>query len=96
MEQYQSFKCGEVRVKELSPKLKAIQQEMAANNRRALQRYKQEGLKKVEIYPAFDDKTCQHCKAAAGVYPIGKVPSLPIQDCSNPKGCRCTYIPIVE
>jgi hypothetical protein len=83
-------------VKELSLKQKAIQQEIAANNKRNLQQYKRLGVKKVEIYPAFDDKMCPHCKAAAGVYPIDKVPSLPIQDCSNPKGCRCTYISVVE
>jgi hypothetical protein len=83
-------------VKEPSPKQKAIRQEIAANNRRALQQYKRLAVKKVEIYPAFDDKMCPQCKAAAGVYPVDKVPSLPIQDCSNPKGCRCTYIPVVE
>jgi len=75
---------------------KLVQEEMADNNRRALKSYKQEGVKKVEIYPAQDDKTCSYCKAAAGIYPINKVPLLPLQDCSNPKGCRCTYTPVVE
>ena len=76
-------------------KNKTVQEEMADNNKRALKSYKQEGVKKVEIYPAQDDKTCSYCKAAAGIYPINKVPLLPIQDCSNPKGCRCTYTPVV-
>jgi ssDNA-binding Zn-finger/Zn-ribbon topoisomerase 1 len=77
-------------------KAKAIQEEIAANNKATLKQYKQEGLKKVEIFPALDDNTCSICKAAAGVYPIGKVPLLPIANCTNPNGCRCTYLPVVE
>ena len=73
-----------------------IRTEMAANNKRALKQYKTEGLKRVEIYTAQDERCCPTCAKAAGVYPIDKALTLPIRGCTNPNGCRCTYLPVVD
>ena len=75
-------------------KSKAIRAEIKAANRASLRRYKKEGMTHVELYPAPD--ACEECVALAGVYPITKVPLLPISRCRNPKGCRCTYLPVIE
>jgi len=77
-------------------KAEAIKREIAANNRAALESYKSNGISKVEILPALDERTCDKCIAIAGVYPLKKVPKLPYEYCTNPDGCRCTYIPVVE
>ena len=40
---------------------------------------------------AKDEKTCEKCKAIAGIYKIGTAPLLPIH-CR----CRCCYVPVVK
>lgn len=75
----------------------AIQKEMAANRQASLASYKESGVvEKVEVYPALDDYLCPVCKAAAGVYPIDKAPSLPISGCTSDMGCRCCYLPVID
>jgi hypothetical protein len=36
---------------------------------------------------------CPACQQLAGTYPKDKVPSLPIEYCSEPNGCRSYYLP---
>jgi hypothetical protein len=36
---------------------------------------------------------CPGCQRLAGTYPKEAVPSLPIDSCSHPLGCRSYYIP---
>lgn len=75
-------------------KAKAIRADIVDANLAALRRYKGEGITRVEIYPAPD--ACSVCTTWAGVYPITRVPLLPIPGCRNPNGCRCTYLPVIE
>lgn len=75
-------------------KAKTIRAEIEAANRASLHRYRKEGMTHVELYPASD--ACEECVALAGVYAINKVPLLPASRCRNPKGCRCTYLPVIE
>lgn len=38
--------------------------------------------------------SCAACQALAGrVYEAAEVPIIPVQQCSNPRGCRCVYDP---
>ena len=39
---------------------------------------------------------CTTCRSIEGVYSKENVPALPIEGCSNPKGCNCTYAPILD
>ena len=77
-------------------KTEAIKAEIEVANKNALEGYEETGLEEVEVFPAFDEYCCLVCKAAAGVYSIKKVPSLPISGCTSAKGCRCTYLPVVD
>lgn len=78
-------------------KAESIKREMATYNKVALERYKREGLEKVEWYTALDERTCEDCQALHGnIYPVGQAPELPYKGCTNLKGCRCTYLPVVE
>jgi len=39
---------------------------------------------------------CPACAAYEGTYTKGDVPSLPIEGCSHPNGCRCFYEPMLR
>ncbi len=39
---------------------------------------------------------CPVCRQHQGAYPFDEVPSLPIEGCSHPHGCRCTYAPVLD
>ena len=39
---------------------------------------------------------CTTCRAVEGVYAKENVPTLPVEGCSNAKGCNCAYAPILE
>ena len=39
---------------------------------------------------------CPTCKAKQGTYTKDNVPELPIQGCSEPFGCTCTYQPVLS
>jgi hypothetical protein len=72
-----------------------IKKEIAANNKAALERYKASGVvSKVEVLPAPD--CCPACRAIAGIYPLEQALELPYKGCTNPKGCRCCYLPVVD
>jgi hypothetical protein len=57
-----------------------------------LNRLKKNGVKKVKIMDCGDERDCKIVKKVAGkVWPINKVPALPLQGC-NAEYCRCGYI----
>ena len=39
---------------------------------------------------------CPVCRAAEGAYEFDEVPELPIEGCSHPDGCRCSYAPVLD
>ena len=39
---------------------------------------------------------CPACRAYEGTYKPDEAPRLPVEDCSNPLGCRCFYEPILD
>ncbi len=39
---------------------------------------------------------CPACQQLAGTYPKAEVPSLPLEMCSHPLGCRAYYQPMLE
>lgn len=39
---------------------------------------------------------CPVCQLVEGVYSKEELPILPIEGCSNPHGCQCTYAPILD
>ncbi|WP_161950281.1 minor capsid protein [Clostridium thermosuccinogenes] len=53
--------------------------------------YKRAGMEKVELIVAEDERLCDECSEAAGVYDIDKAPILPIH-----ANCRCTIVPYFE
>lgn len=38
---------------------------------------------------------CPACMEMAGTYDKDQVPSLPVEGCSHPRGCRCFYEPML-
>jgi RNA polymerase subunit RPABC4/transcription elongation factor Spt4 len=45
---------------------------------------------------SVSNDACPTCKAKQGTYEKDQVPKLPIQGCSEPLGCTCTYQPILK
>ncbi len=41
------------------------------------------------------DNCCPACAALQGAYPKDRVPVLPAEGCSHPRGCRCFYEPVL-
>ena len=39
---------------------------------------------------------CPACRAVERTYPKEEVPSLPVDGCSHPLGCRCFYEPMLS
>lgn len=39
---------------------------------------------------------CPVCASFEGTYQKDEVPSLPIEGCSHPNGCRCFYEPMLN
>ncbi len=39
---------------------------------------------------------CPACRAYEGTYAPDEAPLLPVEDCSNPLGCRCFYEPVLD
>lgn len=61
-------------------------------NGAASQRYKDVGVKYVQIWAAEDERTCEHCGGEHGkVYLIDKCPHVPFH-----ANCRCTIIPVTD
>ena len=58
-------------------------------NSATIQRYKDAGVKYVQVIAAQDERTCDTCGAYNGkIYPIDKYPVLPFH-----ANCRCTIVP---
>ena len=54
--------------------------------------YKHSDVKRVRVWAALDERTCETCmRYHDKVYPLGKEPILPLHP-----NCRCTYLPEVE
>ena len=60
-------------------------------------------LKKLQDNPrvlriglVVNQDACPACQAFEGSYEKDKVPTLPIQGCSHPLSCRCTYKPFLD
>jgi hypothetical protein len=64
-------------------------------NKYTLLQYKKEGIKKVEIICAGDDRDCPAVKKIKKPFKIDEVPELPLPECTA-ELCRCCYAPIVE
>ncbi len=43
-----------------------------------------------------DVDACPACQDFEGSYEKDKVPNLPVEGCSSPTGCRCTYKPVFD
>ena len=39
---------------------------------------------------------CPVCRHHQGAYAFDEVPALPLEACSHPHGCRCTYAPVLD
>jgi len=39
---------------------------------------------------------CPACRMAEGAYAKDSTPSLPVEGCSHPLGCRCFYQPMLD
>lgn len=39
---------------------------------------------------------CPVCRTLEGAYDFDNVPSLPVDGCSHPLGCRCHYAPVLD
>lgn len=59
-------------------------------NSASLLSYEEAGIAEVEVLVAADERLCDTCSSAAGIYPIHNKPLLPL----HPR-CRCCYAPVV-
>ncbi len=60
-------------------------------------------LKKFQENPRVRDvrlivsaDACPVCAAHEGTYEKNEAPSLPLEGCSHPQGCRCFYEPMLN
>lgn len=61
-------------------------------NDATMQRYRDAGIKYVQIWAAEDERTCDECSKYHGkIYPIDKCPHIPFHP-----NCRCTIIPVTD
>ena len=64
---------------------------MRAVNGAARDRYRQNGIDKVEFLAAWDDRVCPECEGLHGkIFDLGDAPDLPV----HPQ-CRCTLAPVI-
>jgi hypothetical protein len=66
----------------------------AAHHREVLERIRNGLATKVRILASHD--SCPVCKALEGAYEFDEVPELPLEGCSHPWGCRCSYEPVLD
>jgi len=45
---------------------------------------------------AVNEDACPACQKMRGSYPLQTVPQLPVDGCSHPLGCRCSYEPWLD
>jgi hypothetical protein len=61
----------------------------------ALQKFQENPrVKNVRLIVSAD--CCQTCSELEGTYEKNNAPSLPIEGCSHPNGCRCFYEPMLN
>jgi hypothetical protein len=51
-------------------------------------------VKMIRVSVAAD--ACPACQQAMGAYEKDRVPTLPVEGCSHPNGCRCFHDPILD
>ncbi|MFW6069095.1 MAG: hypothetical protein ACOC9E_05900 [Chloroflexota bacterium] len=70
-------------------------EKQAESHRADLQRIIEGGVAtRVRILASHD--CCPVCRATEGAYDFDDVPTLPIDGCSHPLGCRCHYAPVLD
>lgn len=65
------------------------EQSITAVNLKRFQENPRVGVVRISVY----DDACPACQKMQGSYPKDQVPRLPVEGCSHPNGCRCTYAP---
>jgi hypothetical protein len=77
---------------------KAYQMGLYVDNQETWRRCKGgDHVRRIEIVGADDEYTCAECKKTLGKeFLVARVPELPHQGCTSPRGCRCRYEPVVE
>ncbi len=65
-----------------------------AENRAALEKIRSGLATKVRVLANRD--CCPACRAVEGAYYFENAPQLPVDGCSHPDGCRCTYAPVLD
>ena len=65
-----------------------------AEQKKALENIKNGLATRVRIMANRD--CCPACRAAEGAYDFDKAPELPLEGCSHPNGCRCSYAPVLD
>lgn len=73
--------------------LETPEQEVA-RHRQTLHRIESGLATRVRILANRD--SCPVCKSLEGAYEFGDVPTLPLEGCSHPDGCRCHYEPVLD
>lgn len=56
----------------------------------------QENHRVIKIQLIVPHDACPACQQLRGVYDKKMAPSLPVEGCSHPQGCRCFYVPILD
>lgn len=64
---------------------------MYVYNRAAIVGYKESQVEQVQLIVSKDERLCEHCNSAAGIYDINAAPLLPMHP-----NCRCCYAPVVK
>lgn len=60
---------------------------------RDMGKYREAGVKTIEVMGVNDRHTCEECRKLSGnKYTLGQVPELPYPECICESGCRCTTI----
>jgi hypothetical protein len=77
---------------------KAYQMGLYVDNQETWRRCKGgDHVRRIEIVGSDDEYTCAECKKTLGKeYLVARVPELPHQGCTSPRGCRCRYEPVLE
>jgi hypothetical protein len=71
--------------------------DLSQNSTTSIARKKfQENTKVLYIRIMVSDDCCPACRESEGAYSKTEIPSLPIEGCSNPIGCRCFYQPFLD
>ena len=65
-----------------------------AEQKKALENIKNGLATRVRIMANRD--CCPTCRAAEGAYEFDEAPELPLEGCSHPNGCRCSYAPVLD